>query len=208
MKRFKDYILLNEWKANNNNKSQIMAIPKNKDELREIIVQRLNANIYNPDFTGIDTSKIKSMSNLFDNSEDDILREKYKINLCDTVCIDISSWDTSNVDTMEWMFANCENVERIIVNGLNTSNVERMNGMFYHCRNILELDLSTFNVSKVNNMNYMFSECEYLNTIKGISNWNVSNASFNDNMHWMFYKVDKNYIRPKWYDENKWEHKS
>ena len=76
--------------------------------------------------------------------------------------IDLSSFNTSNVNDMSGMFYNCSSLKSIDLSSFNTSNVKDMRDMFYSCSSLESIDLSSFNTSNVNNMSYMFSGCSSL----------------------------------------------
>ena len=87
--------------------------PKNKDELEEIIKERINKECPNCDLNDIDTSDITDMSHLF---------EKSYFNG------DISKWNISSVENMSHMFRNSKfNGD---ISRWNVGNVEYMPGMF------------------------------------------------------------------------------
>ncbi len=93
--------------------------------------------------------------------------------------------NTSNVKTMESMFANSE-FTSIIVSDWNTSEVTNMLEMFAFCYNLTSLDLSNFNTSKVTTMEGMFNE-DYILVSLDLSNWNTSNVT---NMNNMFHECN------------------
>ena len=45
--------------------------------------------------------------------------------------LDLSGWDTSNVEGMNQMFTNCKSLESVDLSGWDTSNVKDMRSMFY-----------------------------------------------------------------------------
>ena len=67
--------------------------PQTKEELQDIILQRIKAEGNKVDLNDIDVSKITDMSKLF---------ERTNFNG------DISSWDVSNVKDMSRMFRECK----------------------------------------------------------------------------------------------------
>ena len=79
--------------------------------------------------------------------------------------IDISSFDTSNVVNMSYMFAVLSNVVELDVSSLDTSNVIYMNEMFNASNALTSLDLSTFDTSKVTDMKAMFFGCSSLTSL-------------------------------------------
>jgi surface protein len=96
-----------------------------------------------------------------------------------TAITNLSSWDVSNVTTMQDMFhgANAFNQD---ISGWDVSNVENMEGMFDKAE-LFNANIGTWNVSSVSNMAGMFQGAESFN--QNIGNWNVSNV---ENMMLMF----------------------
>jgi len=92
---------------------------------------------------------------------------------------DISTWDVSNVTTMESMFSGAIFFNSDISNW-NVSVVERMRGMLNSATNFNQ-DLSSWDVSSVLDMAYMFQAAESFN--QDISTWDVSSAN---NLSYMF----------------------
>ena len=103
--------------------------PKNDNELREIIQERIKAEGPNCDLNDIDVSLINDMSGLFYFSEFDG---------------DISNWNVSNVRDMSFMFY------RSNFNGdiskWNVSNIKNMFGMFYKAK--FNQDISKWKINK------------------------------------------------------------
>ncbi len=58
--------------------------------------------------------------------------------------------NTSEVTTMEQMFAYCHNLRIVDVSQFNTSKVENMKYMFYECANLFNLDISNFDLPTEN----------------------------------------------------------
>lgn len=98
--------------------------------------------------------------------------------------LDLSNFNTDNVSSMSFMFANCPSLESIEgLSNFNTSHVADMSYMFYRCSRLEQIgDLSNWNVSKVTNMSSMFSSCYELQQIGDLSNWNVSKVTKMDRM--------------------------
>ena len=53
---------------------------------------------------------------------------------------------------MNSMFFNCYNLKELDLTSFDTSNVENMNSMFYCCFNLEKINLLSFNTLKVQNM--------------------------------------------------------
>lgn len=88
--------------------------------------------------------------------------------------IDLSSWDTSNVTNMRYMFYGSE--ELTAINGItnwNTSSVTDMSDMFNLCGKNLTLELSAWNVSNVTDFDSMFFK-------SGVVSVDISNWKFKD----------------------------
>ena len=97
--------------------------------------------------------------------------------------IDLSSFNTTNVNSMEEMFFGCSSLKSIDLYSFNTTNVNNMSGMFLRCSSLKSIDLSSFNTINVNNMKDMFSECSSLKSID-LSSLNTINVN---NMSGMFF---------------------
>ena len=141
MKSLKSYIQekLIIKKSNNNYKY----FPKTKKELKDIILQRIEAEGNEVDLNDIDVSEITDMSELFKNFFN------FRGN--------ISQWDVSNVTDMQGMFHKCEAFNQDI-SSWNVSNVTNMNRMFWGC-NKFNQDISGWDVSNVKKMNNIFKDC-------------------------------------------------
>ncbi len=98
------------------------------------------------------------------------------------VTLDVSSWNTSNITTMYFLFGECSSLNSLDLTSWNTSNVKNMYGLFYKCYNLTSLNLSTWDTSKVTDMGSLFESCYKLESIN-LSNWNTMNVS---NMQAMF----------------------
>ncbi|EON3044825.1 BspA family leucine-rich repeat surface protein [Enterococcus hirae] len=124
--------------------------------------------------------------------------------------VDLSAWNTSGVDKMEYLFDGCSSLTNVNLSGLfTTSNVVNMsrmfNGcsslknadfvkyidtsnandlayMFAGCSSLTKLDVTHFNTSNVTNMQNMFGNCKGLTSLD-VSSFNTSNVT---NMAYMF----------------------
>ena len=101
--------------------------------------------------------------------------------------IDVSSFDTSNVIDMSYMFTE-SNIEEIIgLDNFNTSKVTNMEGMFNAANGIQKLELSNFDTSNVINMSGMFCNSSNLTSLD-LSSFDTSNVT---NMEVMFAATPK-----------------
>ncbi len=104
------------------------------------------------DLSGLDTSNVTNMSNMFD--------------ACEALAsLDVSNLNTSNVTNMWGMFAGCSALSSLDLSSFNTSNVTSMRHMFMNCDSLASLDLSSFDTSKVTDAYGMFLECPRLASV-------------------------------------------
>ena len=142
---------------NKNSKIVYNYHPETKDELNDIIKQKIKSEGNDCNLNDIDTSNITDMSSLFEYSDFNG---------------DISRWNVSNVTNMNYMFRYSEfNGD---ISNWNVSNVKNMSGMFGYSK--FNGDISKWDVSNVTNMNFMFYTSIFNSDI---SKWNVSNVTNN-----------------------------
>ena len=115
MKTLKNYIT-EKILINKNSKIVYNYHPKTKDELKDIIKQKIESEGNECNLNDIDTSNITDMSNLFAYSEFNG---------------DISKWDVSHVKNMKGMFMR-SNFNSDISNW-DVSNVTNSVNIFYAC---------------------------------------------------------------------------
>ena len=124
---------LSEWSA-------YSCQPKDKEELEQIIKDRISKEGPNCDLNDIDVSLIDDMSYLFRES---------KFNG------DISRWNTSNTTNMRYMFA--ESDFNGDISKWDVSNVNNMWGMFYKSK--FNQDISNWKINKDCVTHSMFTDC-------------------------------------------------
>ena len=150
--------------------------------------------MYTP-FTPGDWSSVVALASMNSNIKPSLLsnNDDYKVELLTSGGggvayygsleeVDLSSFNTSNVINMNFMFYMCESLTSLDLSNFNTSKVTNMKRMFSGCSSLTSLDLSSFNTSKVTNMYVMFGACLSLTSLD-LSNFNTSNAT---NMESMF----------------------
>ena len=96
--------------------------------------------------------------------------------------IDLSSFNTSEVITMNTMFYMMNSLKSIDVSGFNTSKVTDMNAMFDLTGVIEQLDVSNFDTSNVTDMKWMFFGLNKLKKLN-LTNFDTSKVT---NMYGMF----------------------
>ena len=90
--------------------------------------------------------------------------------------LDLSSFNTSNVISVDSMFSNCSSLTSLDLSSFNTLNVTNMSSMFYICSSLTSLDLSSFNTLNVTNMSDMFASCFLLMNLD-LSSFNTSSVT-------------------------------
>ena len=98
--------------------------------------------------------------------------------------LDLSSFDTSNVESMSRMFADSSYMS-LNLSSFNTSKVNGMKEMFYGCSSLEYLDLSSFDTSNVEYMIQMFAYSSYMSL--DLSSFNTSKAAYMDGMFYNCY---------------------
>lgn len=132
--------------------------PTTKEELKALCN---NESIYLGD---IDTSLITDMSGLFRY----LFREDFS---------GIESWDVSNVEVMQRMFANSSFNQPL--DSWDVGQVDDMRGMFME--SAFNHPLDSWDVGNVKHMNWMFFDTPFN---QPLNSWNVSNV---EDMSYMFY---------------------
>ena len=100
--------------------------------------------------------------------------------------LDLSSFNTSKVTNMQNMFQECILLTSVNLSSFNTENVTSMNCMFHNCTHLSDVDLSSFNTENVTSMQQMFTSCPLKSL--DLSNFNTSKVT---NMQFMFYWCTK-----------------
>ena len=101
----------------------------------------------------------------------------YMFSKCSNITeIDLSNFNTSNVEFMQSMFSDCSSLISLNLSNFNTSKVKRLDSMFYKCSSLISLNLSNFDTSKVYSMGYMFYYCSSLTSLD-LSKFNTSLVS-------------------------------
>ena len=110
---------------------------------------------------------------------------KYKIKDCsfmfrnceNIIKLDLSSFDSSDVNNMHYMFGKCHNLKEVDLNNLITDNVTDMSYMFNRCFSLEKMIFPpSFNTKNVSKMNFMFISCQELSEIKFSDNFKTSNV--------------------------------
>lgn len=74
----------------------------------------------------------------------------------------ITSWNTKNVEDMEFLFKDCPSLVSLDLSGWDTSKVKILYGTFYNCSGLTSLDVSKWNISAATNIGDTFYGCSSL----------------------------------------------
>ena len=102
---------------------------------------------------------------------------------------EINSLDTSDMQSMKYMFYECVSLTSLDLSNFNTSNVTNMASIFDNCRALTSLNLNNFDTSKVVNMISMFYSCQKLTNID-VSNFDTSNVTSMSSMFSSMYALE------------------
>ncbi|WP_278956048.1 BspA family leucine-rich repeat surface protein [Lactobacillus apis] len=90
--------------------------------------------------------------------------------------LDLSNFNTSNVTDMRYLFESCYSLKNLNLSSFDTANVKDMNTMFYLCSSLTNLNLNNFDTKNVENMSNMFFSCFNLTSLN-INSFNTSKVT-------------------------------
>ena len=128
--------------------------PKTKEELREILEERL-AKDKNADLNDIDVSQITDMGHI------PSIGGLGLFECLDQHNIKLNKWDVSKVTNMLYMFCECKNFDADL-GEWDVSNVQDMYKMFYKCEKFKGKGLENWDVKKNIYMSFTFGGCKSL----------------------------------------------
>ena len=94
----------------------------------------------------------------------------------DLISLDLSSFNTANVENMTFMFDECSSLTSLNLSSFNTANVTSMSYMFSDCSSLTSLNLSSFDTANVTAMSCMFMACTALPALD-LSSFNISKVT-------------------------------
>ena len=95
--------------------------------------------------------------------------------------INCSRWNTSKVTNIQSMFASCSSIQTIPVRDWVVSSLGYADNAFVNCTALTTLDVSKWDTSNLRATSSMFSNCRSLNTID-VSKWKMNNVTRIDRM--------------------------
>ena len=148
---------------NNCKKLTSLNLPFNTLEVTNMQSMFSNCTSLNALNVPFNTSNVKDMQYTF-----------YNCKLLTTIN-GIENWNGESVTYASGMFYNCSKLsgKLDLSHFVTTNKLKLINDMFCGCGKVTEIDLSGLITSGVTLMSSMFEDCEKLETITGISNWDV-----------------------------------
>ena len=139
-------------------------------------------NLKNIDLTNFTSEKLLDMGYMFDeclNLEKITLNKEFKTNLVTNMiylfneCCNLKEINIPGISTTS---------SNINLSSFNTENVEFLDYMFCNCKELKNIDLSTFNIKETANMTHSFENCGNLKQLNLSSFKNINNKSKINNM--------------------------
>lgn len=160
--------------------NKVKLIPKNRQELLDIVSYMLKKQEPKLSLYDIDVSNVSDFSSIFSTvRSDDLFMGHSRDSFMDFDFSGLKSWDMSSAENLSNMF----NYNPIIskfsdaIANWDTSNVRNMSHMFEDCSEF-NGNLGKWDVSKVEDMSYMFydscDDSEFEGN--GLENWDVSSV--------------------------------
>ena len=135
-------------------------------------------HVYNDLFAGL--SELEDISGLeyLDTSELTNFESMFSGDL-KLKSVDISSFNTKNLNSIANMFQGCRNLTDIKL--CNTSNVINMDGVFENCQSLKSFDTNQLDTIKAENMSHMFAGCTSLTDLD-LNGWATAHVTKMDHM--------------------------
>lgn len=143
-------------------------------------LERIDMNAFrNCNITKLSTlfssdTKLKNITNIGNMNISKADGISYVFSNCSTLTqLDLSNWDTRNVQYMIGTFSGCTNLTEINCSGWNTSKVYNMQAAFYNCKSLQTLPVRDWDTRSVMYMDNAFAYCESLTNLD-VSKWDTS----------------------------------
>lgn len=92
----------------------------------------------------------------------------------------IGNLDISKAEALRYVFYECSALTQLDLSNWDTRNIQYMISTFSGCNNLTEINCSTWNTSKVTNIQSILGGCSSIQTIP-VRDWNVSSLGYADN---------------------------
>ena len=152
---------------------QLKAVNGKKVKLQTTNLYRALADqkqLTSVDLSGLDTSNITNMSDLF----------AYSTSI---QTMNLKGWDTSKVQNMSGMFKGVKQLKSLDINHFKTDKVSDFNRMFFGMEALEFLDISALKTTKATSLYQMFGNMFHLKAVD-LSSFKTTTSA---NLGWMFY---------------------
>ena len=143
-------------------------------------LERIDMNAFrNCNITKLSTlfssdTKLKNIANIGNMNISKADGISYVFSNCSALTqLDLSNWDTSNIQYMIGTFSGCNNLTEINCSRWNTSKVYNMQAAFYNCKSLQTLPVRDWDTRSVMYMDNAFAYCESLTNLD-VSKWDTS----------------------------------
>ena len=122
------------------------------------------SSIVEVDLSKFNSSQVRSMNSMFDSCTSltsvnfngivttSVTSMEYMFFGCAFTSLDLSQFDTSNVNTMSYMFSECTSLTSLNLSSFYTSNLRDMSYMFYACTKLSYINLANAIISETANI--------------------------------------------------------
>lgn len=164
-------------------KSLLDAWDANKTTALKLYFQKSNL-VYAP---AIDTSNVTTFEQMFKECSNLKFVPNYNtskatslylmFNNCENLKnIDISTWDTANVQNISSLFSSTA-IEEIDLSQNNWQSLKNISFLFSGCKSLVKVNIEGLNTSKSNDFNSIFADTKKLKNVVGIENLDVSKVT-------------------------------
>ena len=139
-----------------------------------------NVAIFETMFMQCKATELKLPSKFVRSIEGKVTNIYRMFNQSSVISLDVTEWDTQNVNYLSGVFMMCHNLTEIIgIENWDTSKVTNMNQLFHQCYKLTSLNISGWETGQVTDMGYMFNCCESLTSLdlSGFDTSNVTNMA-------------------------------
>ncbi len=127
--------------------------------------------------TSISFSNQEGLLEVYELDTTDVDSMTYMFYNCTKLtALNTDNFNTTKVTAATYMFFNCTSLTELNVSSWNVSNIINMQGMFYNCNKLTRLDVGDWEINRTTTMSSMFYNCSSLTELN-VGNWNVSKVN-------------------------------
>ncbi|MBO4571381.1 MAG: BspA family leucine-rich repeat surface protein [Bacteroidales bacterium] len=141
-------------------------------------------------FTGVscDTTALTSLDLSTFKTGNVTTMERMFAHSCALTSLNVTGWDTGNVESMKYMFSRVTVLENLDLSNWDNKSCEDFTYMFDHAVSLRTLNLANFNTEMASSIAYMFYFCESLESLD-VSSFDTENVTNMDNVFRSCYKL-------------------